>query len=230
MSPTYGSTYPSIEDIKTAVEGKVKGSVLDAYEHRTEVTLLIKPAAIRDVCLYLRDDSNWQFKLLADVAGADWPKREKRFDVVYNLYSVEKNLRLRLKVQVGEGESIPSVAAVWSSANWAEREVFDMFGVPFDGHPDLRRILMPEDWEGHPLRKDFPLSYELPAFSHNLSERPEFLEQSLRWFGDKQYGSGRPQMTPRQGPEGRPVAGWEGRPPEEQEDSSISDTGDSPKD
>ena len=216
MSPSYSSIYPPMSDIKAAIESKFKGAVLDSTEHRTEITLLIKPVAIGDVCLFLRDDPAWVFKLLADIAGVDWPQREKRFDVVYNLYSPGKNVRLHLKVQVSEGESIPSVASVWSSANWAEREVFDMFGVPFDGHPDLRRILMPDDWEGHPLRKDFPLSYELPQFSHNLSEPPEWLDQGLRWFGDKEYGSGRPQITPRQGPEGKPVAGWEGRPPEEE--------------
>jgi len=209
MSPTYGSKYPALDEIRKAVEGQLPSVVVDAYEHRTEVTLVVKRESIHDLCVYLRDDDRWQFKLLADVTAADWPKREKRFDVLYNLYSPAKNLRLRIKLMVGEGESIPSVADVWSSANWAEREVYDMFGVPFDGHPDLRRILMPDDWEGYPQRKDFPLSYELPKFSHNLSERPEFLEQPLRWFGNKQYGSGRPQLSERQGPEGRPVAGWD---------------------
>jgi len=219
MGASNGSNYPSPEDIRQAVEAKFEGAVLDVVERLAETTVVVKAAAIKDICHWLRDDSAWQFKLLADIAGADYPKREKRFDIVYNLYSPETNLRLRLKVQAAEGESIPSVSGVWSSANWAEREVFDMFGVPFDGHPDLRRILMPDDWEGHPLRKDFPLSYELPQFSHNLSDRPEWLDQGLRWFGEKQYGSGRPQVTPRQGPEGKPVAGWEGRPPEETGDA-----------
>jgi NADH-quinone oxidoreductase subunit C len=211
----YGSKYPAPADIRSWLDSQAPGAVMDAYEHRTETTLIIRPDKIRTVGQLLRDSADWQFALLADVAGADWPKREKRFDVVYNLYSVANNLRLRLKVQVGEGEAVPSVVPVWSTANWHEREVFDMFGVPFTDHPDLRRILMPEDWEGHPLRKDFPLSYELPAFTHNLSERPDWLREGLRWFGNRQYGSGRPLDEARQGPEGRPVAGWEGRPPEE---------------
>ena len=158
----YGSKYPALTDIKNWLDEHAPGAVQEGYEHRTETTLVIKAEKIRAVCQLLRDAGDWQFALLADVAGADWPGREKRFDVVYNLYSVANNLRLRLKVQVPEGEVVPSVVPVWSSANWHEREVFDMFGVPFSDHPDLRRILMPDDWEGHPLRKDFPLSYELP--------------------------------------------------------------------
>jgi NADH-quinone oxidoreductase subunit C len=219
----YGSKYPALADIKNWLDEHAPGAVVDGYEHRAETTLIVRPDKIRTVCQLLRDADDWKFALLADVAGADWPKREKRFDVVYNLYSVAHNLRLRLKVQVAEGESIPSVVPVWLSANWVEREVFDMFGVPFEGHPDLRRILMPDDWEGHPLRKDFPLSYELPAFTHNLSERPEWLKEGLRWFGNRQYGSGMPQLEPRQGPEGRPVAGWEGRPPEESAEPGAGD-------
>ena len=218
MTPTFSSRYPSLHDIREAVEQAHSGSVLEGREFRSETTLIIRADSIRDVCTYLRDDAGWRFNLLADIAGVDWPERERRFDVVYNLYSVVHNHRLRLKVQVDSDESIPSVVPVWSTANWLEREVFDMFGVTFDGHPDLRRILMPDDWEGHPLRKDFPLSYELPQFTHNLSERPEWLEEGLRWFGDRQYGRGLPQESlPRQGPEGKPVAGWEGRPPEDLE-------------
>jgi len=217
MGTTYGSRYPAPDDIRSAIERKYPGAVSGAYTHRTETTLIIRCPEIRKVCTYLRDDEAWQFALLADIVGVDWPAREKRFDILYNLYSVANNLRLRLKVQVGEDEPVPSVVPVWSSANWHEREVFDMFGVPFADHPDLRRILMPEDWDGHPLRKDFPLSYEPPAFTHSLSERPRWLEQNLRWFGHDQYGSGRPQKGPRQGPEGRPVAGWEGEPRDEAE-------------
>jgi NADH-quinone oxidoreductase subunit C len=215
MSTAYASQYPSKVEIVRSIENAVAGSVVEAYEHRTETTVIIRREMIRRVCQYLRDGEHWQFKLLADIAGVDWPKHEKRFDIIYNLYSPANNLRLRLKVQVAENEPVPSVCSVWSTANWHEREVFDMFGVVFSDHPDLRRILMPDDWQGYPLRKDFPLSYELPAFTHNLSERPEWLQNGLRWFGDRQYGSGMPQLEPRQGPEGRPVAGWEGRPPEE---------------
>lgn len=221
MSPDYLSKYPDPDVIRKSIEAQIPDAVTDAMVHRSETTLIVSASRIKDVCLFLRDDESWQFKLLADLAGVDWPERDSRFDVVYNLYSPAHNLRLRLKVQVSEADVVPSVVSVWSTANWHEREVFDMFGVKFDGHPDLRRILMPDDWEGHPLRKDFPLSYELPQFTHNMSDRPEWLESDLRWFGDRQYGSGLPQVSfPRQGPEGKPVAGWEGRPPEEESENS----------
>ena len=87
----------------------------------------------------------------------DWPKREKRFDVVLNLYSFEHNARLRIKVHAAAGEIVPSVTSVWPTANWLEREVYDMFGIEFGGHPDLKRILLPEEWQGHPLRKDYDI-------------------------------------------------------------------------
>jgi NADH-quinone oxidoreductase subunit C len=216
MSPVYGSRYPEPEVIATAVNAACAGAVLERSSHRQETTLVLAPDRILDVCRFLCTDPDWQFLLLADIAGVDWPARERRFDVVYNLYAPDRNLRLRLKVQVGLGQALPSVTAVYATANWLEREVYDMFGVPFSGHPDLRRILMPDDWQGHPLRKDFPLSYELPQFTHNLSDRPAWLNEGLRWFGERSYGEGRPQISvPRQGPEGTPVAGWEGRPPEE---------------
>lgn len=218
MSLDYQSRYPEPAAIAAAVESASPGAVTEKTVHRQETTLLLRTASVLEVCRFLQASPEWKFELLSDIAGVDWPQRDPRFDVVYNLYSPAHNLRLRLKVRTNLGESIPSVSSVWRSAVWAEREVFDMFGVPFSGHPDLRRILMPDDWEGHPLRKDFPLSYELPQFTHNLSERPEWLEEGLRWFGNRSYGEGRPQISvPRQGPEGKPVAGWEGRPPEEKD-------------
>jgi NADH-quinone oxidoreductase subunit C len=95
--------------------------------------------------------------MLTDLTAVDWPKREKRFDLVLNLYSFPRNERLRLKAQVGEADCPPSVSSVWSTANWLERECFDMFGIRFEGHPDLRRILLPDEWVGHPLRKDYDI-------------------------------------------------------------------------
>lgn len=95
--------------------------------------------------------------MLADLTAVDWPKRERRFDVVLNLYSFAKNERLRLKAQVGADEPVPSVCEVWPVANWLERECYDMFGIVFEGHPDLKRILLPEEWQGYPLRKDYDI-------------------------------------------------------------------------
>jgi NADH-quinone oxidoreductase subunit C len=118
-------------------------------------TIIVSPARLLDVAQHLRSDPAAQFDFCSDVTAADWPLRPDRFDVIYSLYSIRYRHRVRLKVRTGE--SVPSVTSLWPAANWLEREVFDMFGVLFDGHPDLRRILMPEEWQGHPQRKDYPL-------------------------------------------------------------------------
>jgi NADH-quinone oxidoreductase subunit C len=123
-----------------------------------ELVICAKPAGIVSLLTFLRDDGVCLFKLLADICGVDWPGRTPRFDVVYNLLSLRHNLRARVKVAVDEGETVPSVIEVFSTAGWFERETYDMFGVRFDGHPDLRRILTDYGFDGHPLRKDFPLT------------------------------------------------------------------------
>jgi NADH-quinone oxidoreductase subunit C len=151
-------------------------SILEVAEFRGESTIIVRKEDIVPICQFLRDDPELSFNFLSDLCGVDWLKRKPRFDVVYNLYSIEKNHRVRLKVQVDDGETILSVTSVWSTANWHEREVFDMFGIKFDGHPDLRRILMPEDWEGHPLRKDFPLTKEEVMFNYNKDRPPRIVK------------------------------------------------------
>jgi NADH-quinone oxidoreductase subunit C len=134
--------------------------VLEVKRWRSETTVLLRPAGLVAACRFLRDEPELQFDFLSSVTGVDrlhLPEPSPRFEVVYHLYSLHTKRRVRLKVRVEEGEAVPTVTGVWASADWHEREVFDMFGVPFAGHPDLRRILMPEDWEGHPLRKDYPV-------------------------------------------------------------------------
>jgi NADH-quinone oxidoreductase subunit C len=123
-----------------------------------ELVVTVPAASILQMLMFLRDDGACLFKQLVDICGVDWPEREKRFDVVYNLLSLRHNLRVRLKVEVAEGGSVPSVVEVFSTAGWCERETYDMYGVRFDGHPDLRRILTDYGFEGYPLRKDFPLT------------------------------------------------------------------------
>ena len=147
-------------------------SIPESGEFRGELTLLVKTKDIVPVCRFLRDDAELSFNFLSDLTAVDRSGREPRFDVIYHLYSLDKNHRVRLKVRAGENETVPSVTSVWSNANWFEREVFDLFGIGFDGHPDLRRILMPDDWVGHPLRKDFPLTKEEVMFSHNKNRPP----------------------------------------------------------
>ncbi len=132
-------------------------ALLDAYTCKGETTLIVEKDSIVEVCRFLVGDVQFDFNFLTDIAGVDYYPRVPRFEVVYHLYSIAKKNRVRLKVNVGEGEKIPSVTPVWRGANWAEREVYDMFGILFGGHPDLRRIYMPEGWEDFPLRKDYPL-------------------------------------------------------------------------
>lgn len=127
----------------------------EAILDRKQAIIKVSSVRLLEICRYLRDDEKFDF--LTDLTALDWPKRERRFDVVYNLYSFPKNERLRLKAEVGENQKIASVVPVWSAANWLERECFDMFGIVFEGHPDLKRILLPDEWQGHPLRKDYDI-------------------------------------------------------------------------
>ena len=140
--------------LQLSLPGAVRGQTL-AFG---ELTLEIEPGEIVRVMKILRDDPKCQFKILVDICGVDWPQRAQRFDVVYHLLSLTNNFRLRVKLQVGEDTAVPSIVAVYPAANWFEREAFDMYGVSFSDHPDLRRILSDYGFSGHPLRKDFPLT------------------------------------------------------------------------
>ena len=134
---------------------KFGAALLDAMEDRKQAILTVERAGLVEMALHLRDEE--KFDMLADLTAVDWPKREKRFDVVLDLYSFPKNERLRLKVHAADAEEVPSVVSVWPAANWQEREVFDMFGIIFSGHPNLKRILLPDEWQGYPLRKDYDI-------------------------------------------------------------------------
>lgn len=136
--------------------------VLDVSDYRDDTTVLVRPASIAQVCLALRDAAELRYNFLSDITAVDWLEREPRYDVVYHIHSLETRARLALKVQVGDEETpdpdVPTVTSVWPAANFFEREVYDLFGIRFTGHPNLTRILMPSDWVGHPLRKDYPLT------------------------------------------------------------------------
>lgn len=123
-----------------------------------ELILVVVTLSVAKTAKLLRDDANCQFKQCVDVCGVDYPDRDPRFEIVYNLLSLKHNLRIRLKVLTDEDTPVPSVAGVWPTANWFEREVWDLYGVYFSDHPDMRRILTDYGFEGHPLRKDFPLT------------------------------------------------------------------------
>jgi NADH-quinone oxidoreductase subunit C len=124
---------------------------------RGQPAITLQKEALVGVAGFLKSEEGGAYVFLTDETAVDYPKREKRFEIVYHLYSFTLNQRLRLKVLAGENERVASVTGIWPVANWLEREIFDMFGVVFEGHPDLRRILLPDDWTGHPLRKDYDI-------------------------------------------------------------------------
>ena len=130
----------------------------DAAVVQDQIVLCIPVSSIQQVLAALRDDKYAAFNQLSDLTAVDYPERPKRFELVYQLLSMRNNMRLRLLAAVGEGQAVPSATTIYNAANWAEREVWDMFGIFFAGHPDLRRLLTDYGFEGHPLRKDFPLT------------------------------------------------------------------------
>ncbi|HEX8144300.1 MAG TPA: NADH-quinone oxidoreductase subunit C [Pyrinomonadaceae bacterium] len=168
--PTDASAHPLVKRLRD----RLKDAVVEASEFIGQLSIRIAPPRIVEVCDTLKRDSKTPFNYLSDLTCVHSPEREETpFEIVYNLYSIAGNERVRLKVSIAEGESVESVTSVWPTANWMEREVYDLFGVTFRNHPDLRRILLPEDWEGHPLRKEYPLEFiennwtakHLPEFS-----------------------------------------------------------------
>ena len=141
----------------TALQKALPGAVEQLSFWVGDWTVIVPADRLLDVATFLRDDPVASFDYCSDVTAADWPPRERRFDVVYCLYSIRLRHRIRIKVRATEDEEVPSVTGLWSAANWLEREVYDQYGVNITGHPDLRRILMPDDWQGYPQRKDYPL-------------------------------------------------------------------------
>ena len=151
-----------------------------------ELVLEVPAASIVTVLSFLRDDASCLFKVLVDLCGVDYPAREQRFEVIYNLLSLHHNQRIRVKLSVGETTPVPSVCGVYSSAGWYEREAWDLYGIYFAGNPDLRRLLTDYDFEGHPLRKDFPLTGHVEVRYDEEQKRvvyePVRLTQDFRSF------------------------------------------------
>jgi NADH-quinone oxidoreductase subunit C len=136
-------------------KARVGEAILEAWLDRKQSIVVVAGDRLKEIAQYSRDEET--FDLLTDLTAVDWPKRERRFDLVLNLYSFARNERLRLKVRLAENEPVSSVESVWPTANWLEREVYDMFGIIFEGHPNLKRLLLPEEWQGYPLRKDYDI-------------------------------------------------------------------------
>jgi NADH-quinone oxidoreductase subunit C len=146
---------PLDNELVQRLKARYGEAVREASLDRKQAIVLIAAEQLREISRHCREEE--KFDMLVDLTAVDWPKREKRFDIVLNLYSFAKNERLRLKAHAAEGEPVPSVCDVWPAANWLERECYDMFGIVFEGHPDLKRILMPDEWQGYPLRKDYDI-------------------------------------------------------------------------
>ena len=182
------------ESITSALGGAVTGATMA----RGELTIEVNAADILKAMTHLRDAG--EFKILVDLCGVDWPQRAKRFDVVYHLLSLTKNVRIRVKAQVGEGESIASIIGVYPAAGWFEREAFDMYGVAFSDHPDMRRILTDYGFSGYPLRKDFPLTgYVELRYDDELKRvvyQPVQLVQEFRDFDFMSPWEGAPHILP----------------------------------
>ncbi|HEY0545345.1 MAG TPA: NADH-quinone oxidoreductase subunit C [Pyrinomonadaceae bacterium] len=169
--PTDAATHPLVEKLRQ----HFAEAIIEASEFIGQLSVRVAPSSIVAVCNFLRRDAKTPFNYLADVTCVHFPDRaDAPFEMIYNLYSISANERVRLKAAVSEDEGIESVTGVWPAANWMEREVYDLFGVTFHNHPDLRRILLPPDWEGHPLRKEYPL--EFMENNWTTTHLPEFTE------------------------------------------------------
>lgn len=178
-----------LDRLKEAVENKFKDGILNAEYKNRELTFSVRKKEFLKVLKYLRDDRRFMFKCLMDICGVDWlGKRDERFDVVYHLLSLHKNMRVRVKVAVAENETMPSAFELFDAANWFEREAYDMYGISFENHPDLRRILTDYGFDGFPLRKDFPLVGKVEVYYDEDEKRVAYkkvdMPQEFRRFDE----------------------------------------------
>ncbi len=176
----------TLQDFGDYLKSSMENAVVSVTQDRGQLIVTCKKDEIVKLLTYLIDDPSCLFKVLLDVCGVDYPDREKRFEIVYHLQSLRLNQRIRVKVLCGETDIIPSVTAVFSSANWYERETWDLYGVMFSEHPDLRRLLTDYGFDGHPLRKDFPLTGNVEVRYDEEQKRvvyePVKLTQAFRSF------------------------------------------------
>ena len=176
----------TLEELASHIDAKLPEVILQRTITLGELTLAVAPPDIVRVLTALRDDTQCLFEVLIDICGVDYPEREKRFDVVYHLLSPRRNQRIRIKCEADEDTAVPSAVAVFPAANWFEREAYDMYGILFSGHPDLRRLLTDYGFQGHPLRKDFPLTGYVEVRYDDAQKRvvyePVKLTQEFRTF------------------------------------------------
>ncbi|MFO0293251.1 MAG: NADH-quinone oxidoreductase subunit C [Rhodospirillales bacterium] len=177
---------PALKEIGDHIAAALAADVVSVSQRLDELTVVVNAGAIVRVLTFLRDDDQCGFTCLVDVCGVDWPQRERRFEVVYNLLSVRLNLRIRVKLETDAQTPVPTATGVFPSAGWYEREAWDLFGIYFSDHPDLRRLLTDYGFEGHPLRKDFPLTGHVEVRYDDEQKRvvyePVKLAQDFRRF------------------------------------------------
>lgn len=165
-SGAYSQTTARAEAAVEKLQAHFPDIFFEVRRFRNEVTVYVPRENLIEVARFCKTGDDMGYDYLSDLTGNDWPDRDPRFEVIYQLYSMQHFTYLRLQVRVPEDDIVvPSVTGVWGTANWHERETFDLFGIRFDGHPDLRRILLSEDWEGHPLRQDYEIGWEEPEFT-----------------------------------------------------------------
>jgi NADH-quinone oxidoreductase subunit C len=176
----------ALDRLGETIAGALPGSVLRYRVVNGELTITAAAGEIVRVATFLRDDERCQFWSIVDITAVDWPERERRFDIVYHFLSPKQNRRVRVKVEVDEGTPVPSIIGIFPGANWFERETYDLYGVLFSGHPDMRRLLTDYGFEGHPLRKDFPLTGFVEVRYDDAQKRvvyePVRLTQEFRSF------------------------------------------------
>ena len=176
----------ALNELCTTLELRQSAALIDAQVVSGELIATVSPANVVEFISFLQSDPGCQFTSLVDITAVDYPQREKRFEVVYHLLSMTQNQRIRIKLNVREGEIVPSITSLTPAANWFEREVFDMYGVMFSGHPDLRRILTDYGFRGYPLRKDFPTTGYVEVRYDDVEKRviyePVELVQEYRQF------------------------------------------------
>ncbi len=176
----------ALRELGDAIKAALPSEIEEVDVRLGELMLVAKGDAIVRVMTHLRDDAGCLFKMLVDICGVDYPERDKRFDIVYNLLSLKHNRRVRVKVRADEMTPVPSIASVFNSANWYERETWDLYGVAFSDHPDLRRLLTDYGFDGHPLRKDFPLTGHVEVRYDEQQKRVVYdrvkLQQDFRSF------------------------------------------------
>ncbi len=190
----------ALQELGDYIADQSSREIVDHAIANGELVMTVRRDSVVKVMTFLRDDANCQFRMLMDVCGADYPDREYRFEVVYNLLSMTHNNRIRIKVSANEDTPVPSVTSVFSSANWWEREAWDLFGIYFSGHPDLRRIMTDYGFEGHPLRKDFPLTgyveVRYDEDKRRIVYEPVSLNQEFRDFDFLSPWEGTPIQLP----------------------------------